>query len=89
VQAAGAVLVGSLAYPDHHAFTEEDRRRMGDAARLREADWIVTTDKDAVRLEARLPAGRPVLVLEVALEIVEGAEALETALGVPVRTRRG
>ena len=89
VQAAGAVLVGSLAYPDHHAFTEEDRRRMGDAARLREADWIVTTDKDAVRLEARLPEGRPVLVLEVALEIVEGAEALETALGVPVRTRRG
>ena len=89
VQEAGGVLVGSLAYPDHRAFTEEDRRRMGDAARRCEADWIVTTEKDAVRLETRLPEGRPVVVLEVALEIIEGAEALEAALGVPVRACRG
>ncbi len=89
VQEVGAVLVGSLIYSDHHAFTEEDRRRMGDAARRHNADWIVTTDKDAVRLEGRLPEGRPVGALEVALEIVEGAEALEAALGVPVRARHG
>ena len=89
VREAGGLLVGSLAYPDHHAFTEEDRRRMGEAARLHAADWIVTTDKDAVRLEGRLPEGRPVVVLEVVVEIVEGAEALEAALGVPVRARRG
>jgi hypothetical protein len=29
------------------------------------------------------------MALEVALEIVEGAEALEAALGVPVGARRG
>lgn len=89
VQEVGAVLVGRLVYPDHHIFGEEDRRRMGEAARGCEADWIVTTDKDAVRLEGCLPQGRPVAALEVALEIVEGAPALETALGVPVGARRG
>ena len=89
VQDAGAVLAGRLVYPDHHAFTEDDRRRMGDAAQRNEASWIVTTEKDAVRLEGRLPEGRPVMALEVALEIVEGAEALEAALGVPVGARRG
>jgi tetraacyldisaccharide 4'-kinase len=60
VQEAGAVLVGSLAYPDHHAFTEEDRRRMGVSARLCEAVWIVTTDKDAVRRSA--PRGSSVVI---------------------------
>lgn len=89
VEEAGAILAGSLTYPDHHAFTEDDRRRMGDAAQSHEAEWIVTTEKDAVRLEGRLPAARRVVVLEVVLEIVEGAEALEAALGVPVRNRRG
>jgi tetraacyldisaccharide 4'-kinase len=86
---AGAILGGSLTYPDHHAFTEADRRRMGDDARRSEASWVVTTEKDAVRMEGRLPEGHPVMALEVALEIVEGAEALEAALGVPVGARRG
>jgi len=85
----GAVVIGRLAYADHHAFTEEDRRHMGDAAARREAEWIVTTDKDAVRLEARLPEGCPVVVMEIALEIIEGAEALEAALGVPVKVSCG
>jgi tetraacyldisaccharide 4'-kinase len=89
LQDAGAILSGSLTYPDHHAFTEADRRRMGEVARRSGASWIATTEKDAVRLEGRLPEGYPVMALEVALEIVEGAGALETALGVPVGVRRG
>jgi tetraacyldisaccharide 4'-kinase len=89
VRGVGAVLAGCLVYPDHHVFSEEDRRRMGEAARRCQADWIVTTGKDAVRLEPGLPEGRPVAVLEVVLEIVEGARALEAALGVPVEARHG
>lgn len=90
LQDSGAILAGRLVYPDHHAFSEEDRRRMGDVARRSEANWIVTTEKDAVRLEGGpLPDGCPVMALEVALAIVEGAEALEAALGVPVGARRG
>jgi tetraacyldisaccharide-1-P 4'-kinase len=85
----GAVLVESLAYPDHHAFSDDDCRSMEDAAQQREAEWIVTTEKDAVRLVSRLPKGLPVVVVVVGLEIVDGADGLEAALGVPVRGCRG
>jgi tetraacyldisaccharide-1-P 4'-kinase len=82
---AGARVAGSLAFPDHHAFTREDGARMIREARAASAEWIVTTEKDAVRLDTDLPAGLPVLSLGVHLEVVEGAEALEAALGISVR----
>ena len=80
---AGATLVGSLAFRDHHAFGADDRRRMGEAARLQGAEWIATTEKDAVRLGTELPEGFPVVAVAIELQIVEGAEALEAALVVP------
>jgi tetraacyldisaccharide 4'-kinase len=46
---AGAVMAGTVAFPDHHRFTEADLRRV-----LREAERLdaapLTTPKDAVRL---------------------------------------
>jgi len=48
---AGVVLAGRMAFPDHHAFTEGDLRRVLDeAAHCNAAP--VTTPKDAVRLPA-------------------------------------
>ena len=82
---AGACVAGNLAFPDHHAFTQEDGARMIREARAASAEWIVTTEKDAVRLDADRPAGLPVLSLGVHLEVVEGAEALEAALGLSLR----
>ena len=89
VTETGAVVAGSLVFRDHHAFTDADLGRMAEAARTNHAEWIVTTDKDAVRLAGPLPFGCPVVVLEVVLEIVEGAEALAAALGIPGWARRG
>jgi tetraacyldisaccharide 4'-kinase len=83
---AGATLVGSLPFRDHHVFSVDDRRRMGEAARSQGAEWIVTTEKDAVRLGTELPEGFPVVAVAVGLEIVEGAKALGAALGLPVRS---
>jgi tetraacyldisaccharide 4'-kinase len=85
VVGAGAVVVGSLEFGDHHVFTADDRRRMGEMVRRHAAEWIVTTEKDAVRLRPRLPDQCPVIAVGVDLEILSGAEALEAALGVPVR----
>ena len=82
---AGAHLVGSLAFADHHAFTPEDGARMVQEARAVSAEWIVTTEKDAVRLDMQPPVGVPLLALGVHLEVIEGAAALEAALGIPVR----
>lgn len=81
--ALGAVLAGTLVFPDHHAFGQADIARMRRAAHEVRADLIITTEKDAIRLSAWEEAGRPrppVLVLCVDLEILEGAEALTALL---------
>jgi tetraacyldisaccharide 4'-kinase len=61
------------AFRDHHWFTAADVSRMVERARALDADGIVTTAKDAVRLEALLPRGRDtmswaVLPIEVDVE---------------------
>jgi tetraacyldisaccharide 4'-kinase len=82
---AGAHLAGSLAFADHHAFTPEDGARIVREARAVSAEWIVTTEKDAIRLDTQPPVSLPFLALGVRLEVIEGAAALEGTLGIPVR----
>jgi len=87
---AGGIVVGRQEYRDHHVFTVDDCRRMVEAVRREKAEWIVTTEKDAVRLRSRLPVACPVIALGVDLDITNGADALAAVLGVPVRaSRRG
>ena len=51
LSAAGAILARTLPFPDHHAYTERELRRLiEDAARLEAVP--VTTPKDAARLPA-------------------------------------
>lgn len=49
VEAAGAVLVSRVPFPDHHPFTNRDLRGLLDQAERLDAQ-LVTTPKDAVRL---------------------------------------
>ncbi|MFD0936842.1 tetraacyldisaccharide 4'-kinase, partial [Methylobacterium trifolii] len=65
---AGAVLAGTRAFPDHHAFREKDLAGLAAAADGLGAE-LVTTEKDAVRLPASF-LGR-VRVLPVRLRFTE------------------
>jgi len=81
-----------LAYPDHHVYTEADFVRIDTVFQAVQADVIVTTQKDAQKLEAfvgdrelprksRYHAHRdgvlpPIFVLEVALVITESVEKI-------------
>ncbi len=87
LEALGAVLVERVVFRDHHPFTSDDRRRIAGAAEVSGAEWIVTTEKDAVRLVPDDLGGVPILALGIGLEVGEGAEAIEAALGLPVRGR--
>ena len=80
----GAVVVGVLEYPDHHPFTEEDLVSARQALQACGAEWIVTTEKDAVRLNGRVPKHMPMFALCVALDLTAGAEAVSAALGIPI-----
>jgi tetraacyldisaccharide-1-P 4'-kinase len=48
---AGWRVVGTMRFPDHHRFTRQDVERLKAAARVAEA-IVMTTEKDAVRLDA-------------------------------------
>lgn len=79
-------LVGEMTFRDHHWFTAADIARIVERARGAQADAIVTTAKDAVRLESLLVRegsktrehdGPPWMVLPVqaAIEPVDGFSA--------------
>lgn len=84
----GAVLAGTLAFPDHHPYDLDDLRRVEAAAREAAAEAILTTEKDAVRMPPEGSAP-PTLILRVDLEVTEGLGALERLLTAWAGGRRG
>jgi tetraacyldisaccharide 4'-kinase len=74
----GAVLVGRARFPDHHRFSQRDLRGLLHAG-AEAAEWLVTTEKDAVRLPAQALA-RPTWALEVELAPHESAPPLSEEL---------
>jgi len=52
---AGVDIRATKAFPDHHRYTAADVRAIADAARGAGVDRIITTAKDAIRLEALGP----------------------------------
>lgn len=87
--ALGARVVGAETFPDHHPYGEADRTAVSAAAAASGAEWIVTTEKDLVRLEDGPGLGRPTLALRIAMELLDGADALAPLLGVRLPEARG
>jgi tetraacyldisaccharide 4'-kinase len=73
---AGADIERALLFGDHHEYTSADAARIGQVAGGR---GIVTTEKDALKLEGRLPQV-PVWALRQAVRIETGATALDTLI---------
>ena len=78
VRAFGAS-VQLTAYQDHHAYPPGDVARLAQAAK--DADYVVVTEKDAVKLRGRWPADAPEpLVAELALRWELNGEGVERVL---------
>lgn len=63
-------------FPDHHPYTPSDLERIIQEARLAGAKGIITTEKDAVRLEGIIkftPSWLAILVLRINLEVIQDA----------------
>lgn len=73
---AGAAVEPAL-YPDHHDYTAADVKRIESMSRGR---ILVTTAKDAVKLRGRLAPAVEAWVVEQAVAVERGAEALDAAL---------
>jgi len=65
---AGMNIVSENFFRDHHAFTQQDFDRILEAARNSGADAIVTTEKDAVRLEGLKLGEFPIYAAQLKIE---------------------
>ena len=72
-------IVSQNAFSDHQDYSTEQLKTIGDSARKAEAQCIVTTEKDAVKLKGH-EFGLPVYAVRIALEILEGQEAWDRHL---------
>lgn len=88
LRAAGHRVLGTRVFRDHHVFTATDLAAIVDAARAAGAVAVVTTEKDAVRLEPLTTPGLP--LASVALHTrIEPAEAFTTWLLARLAQARG
>lgn len=83
VEDLGVQVLDACMWPDHHAYTSADAARVLETAGRGEADLVLTTEKDAVKL-APLAAGGPLelmtRVLRLGVEVVEGRSELDRML---------
>jgi tetraacyldisaccharide 4'-kinase len=73
-----AVIDEVFEYPDHHRYTREDWQRI--ARRGHSADFIVTTEKDLVKLEAFPFATEKLVALRIAPQVERADELIEAIL---------
>jgi tetraacyldisaccharide 4'-kinase len=73
VGGAGVAVLGRAFFRDHHRFRADDLARVAAQARAAGASAIVTTAKDAVRLEGAAALRLPVVVLAIAADVADEA----------------
>jgi tetraacyldisaccharide 4'-kinase len=77
-------LGGEIAYwrefPDHHAYSANDRAELATALGATDAEIAVTTHKDLVKLPFERLGNRPLWALVIEMQLLAGSQALEQAL---------
>jgi tetraacyldisaccharide 4'-kinase len=76
----GVNLVANRRFLDHHAFAEEDLDEILERALRAKADYIVTTEKDAVRLQTEFHPSIPLLYIRLDVDILGGNEGFNSAI---------
>ena len=80
---ANIKVVKHIAFSDHHWYMDNDIQTITDARKQTNAEFIITTEKDATRLKEHF-AGfletEPVIVAEIRLEIISGEQKLNELL---------
>jgi tetraacyldisaccharide 4'-kinase len=77
---AGCEIVSWREFPDHHAYSEANRKELGQAVAANRAELVVCTHKDLVKVPVEQLGGRPLWALTVEMKTLAGKEAIEAAL---------
>jgi tetraacyldisaccharide 4'-kinase len=76
----GTLAAGFRAFPDHHVYTPTDLAQLAGWARDVDADLVLTTQKDYVKLRTSTLGSVPLLALKITLEVTAGSALVEDAL---------
>ncbi|MBI3909328.1 MAG: tetraacyldisaccharide 4'-kinase [Armatimonadetes bacterium] len=87
--AAGATDILPFRFPDHHRYRLAEIRAVVERARQAGCQAIVTTEKDAVKLEATWFGDLPCWVLRVDLEFLSGQDEIQQLLCTRLGARAG
>lgn len=86
----GADVQAFREYPDHHPYRREDVDDLAKWAATLPADaWLVTTQKDWVKLRVAELGGRPLWAVRVGLQFVEGRDLFDRAILAAARRDEG
>lgn len=80
LQKLGAQIIYSKRFADHHRFDQQEIINMINGSRRREAQAIITTEKDAVRFPKIDRRDLPVFFLRVEVKIISGNESFEQCI---------
>jgi tetraacyldisaccharide 4'-kinase len=80
LEACGYLLAAWTEFPDHHAYTAADARRLAELAQSRGATAALCTHKDLVKIGPLWAGSAPLWAVESQLQILAGQAALESAL---------
>ena len=74
----GTIIAGLTVFPDHHTYTLDELKRLHREAEEVDAEALVTTQKDGVKLKLFSQFGElPLYVLKIEADLVHGADELE------------
>jgi len=80
VEGLGAEVAAEALFPDHHRFSPAELDEVFRAAAAAGCDGVVTTEKDAVRLDPARAADPRLCAVRIEAEVVRGGEILDAAL---------
>jgi tetraacyldisaccharide 4'-kinase len=80
VRDLGSEIVYTKRFMDHHRFSQEELDKVFNEAKAANADLVITTEKDAVRVEADFKTDMEFLFLRVMIRIISGVEDFESAV---------
>ncbi|MDX2110477.1 MAG: tetraacyldisaccharide 4'-kinase [Verrucomicrobiota bacterium] len=76
----GATIVASKWFMDHHFYQRDELESFFAQARAAGADWILTTEKDAVRIEPSVASALPLFYLRVEIALLRGVKDFDDAV---------
>lgn len=73
----GGYVAGSLEFPDHHLYSDNDLISIWKMAKDVNADNIITTEKDYFNIYSEIPPTLPLLILAITISFGDDAERFE------------